>query len=123
MSRYSKTCPTCGTVILPSDVPYGEDSFPCPSCGEWLTYDKRYTPAIWVGSVLIAIVISLRLGYRDAMFILVAGGATWIVGLLGIFIVGLLFPPPLKRVQGKPFDKPVSLHLTDRSEGNKKTGP
>jgi len=55
------------------------------------------------------------------MFMLVVWGATFVLGYLGIFILGLLIPPPLKRVQGKPFDKTVSLHLTDKSEGDKKT--
>jgi hypothetical protein len=49
--------------------------------------------------------------------------ASWVFGLLGIFIVDILIPPPLIRVQGKPFDKTVSLYLTDKSEGNKKTNP
>jgi predicted nucleic acid-binding Zn ribbon protein len=122
MSRYSKACPVCGTVIIPSEVPY-QDSFPCPSCGEWLTYDQRYSPLIWAGSILATILITLYLGYRDAMFIFIVIVGSWVLGLLGIAVVGILIPPPLKRVQGKPFDKTVSLHLSDKSGSNKRIGP
>jgi hypothetical protein len=119
MSRYSKTCPVCSAVILPSEVPF-QDSFPCPSCSEWLTYDQRYSPLIWAGSVLLTIVISLQLGFRDAAFIFIAIVGSWVLGLIGIAIVGTLIPPPLKRVAGKPFDKTVSLRLGDKSGGDKK---
>jgi uncharacterized paraquat-inducible protein A len=120
MSRYSKKCPGCGAVILPSELSR-EDSFQCPSCGEWLTYDKRYTTAIWAVSVAVAIFISLHMGYRDVTFILVTAGATWILGLLGLFIVGILIPPPLQIVRGKPFDKTVSLHLGEKPDAQKKS--
>jgi hypothetical protein len=114
-----KTCPTCRITINPVEVPFG-DSFPCPACGQWLKYEQRFSPAIWMISIFAAIVVTLHFGYRDGTFILIATGASWIFGLLGIFIVGLLLPPPLIRVKGKPFDKTVSLHLTDGSEGDKK---
>jgi hypothetical protein len=115
MPRYLKTCPACKATINPAEVPIG-DSFPCPTCGQWLTYEQRFSPAIWVVSIIGAIVISLRLGYRDAMFIFIAILGSWLLGLIGIAIVGILIPPPLIRVKGKPFDKTVSLHLTDKSE-------
>jgi hypothetical protein len=54
------------------------------------------------------------------MFMLVAWGATFVLGFSGIFVWGLLIPPPLKRVQGKPFEKTVSLHLSDKSESDKR---
>src|SRR5580704_8402423 len=113
MSRFLKTCPSCRVAINPSKVPIG-NSFPCPTCGQWLTYDQRYSPAIWVISIVVAIVITLHLGHRDAMFIFIAMIGSWVLGLLGIAIMGILIPPPLIRVKGKPFDKPVSLHLTDK---------
>jgi hypothetical protein len=122
MSRYSKTCPVCGAVIITSEVPY-QDSFPCPSCSEWLTYDKRYSPAIWVTSFITAILISLHLGYRDVPFMIAVWCATFLIGLLGIFLVGILFPPALKRATGEPFDKTVSLNLSDKSENDKKADP
>ena len=55
------------------------------------------------------------------MFIFIVIVGSWVLGLLGIFVVGLLIPPPLIRVKGKPFDKTVSLHLSDKSERDKKT--
>lgn len=122
MPRYLKTCPACKVTINPAEIGIG-DSFPCPICGQWLTYDQRYSPAIWVISIVVAIVLTLHLGYRDAMFIFIATCASWVFGLLGIFVVGLLIAPPLIQVKGKPFDKTVSLHLTDKSESNKKTNP
>lgn len=125
MSQYSKNCPACSAIIRPSELPYRykDVGFPCPSCGERLTYDNPNSVAIWVSSILIAIVVTLHLGYRDAMFILIAPCATLLLGFLGHFFVGILFPPPLKRVEskGKPFDNAVSLHLTERSESDKKT--
>jgi len=121
-SRFSKPCPACGRVIHPSEIPLG-DSFPCPSCGEWLTYDNRYSIAIWTGSILGAIVIAFHLGYRDANFVLVATFVTWVLGLLGLFILGLVVSLPLKLVKGKPFDRTASLHLTDKSESDKNPNP
>jgi hypothetical protein len=122
MPRYLKTCPACKETINPAEAPIG-DSFPCPTCGQWLTYGQRYSSVIWVISIVVAIVITLRLGYRDATFIFIATCASWVFGLLGIFVVGLLIPPPLVRVKGKPFDKTVSFHLTDKPESDKKTNP
>jgi hypothetical protein len=57
------------------------------------------------------------------MFIFIAIVGSWVVGLFGIAIVGILIPPPLKRVEGKPFDENVSLHLADRSERDKNINP
>jgi hypothetical protein len=122
MPRYLKTCPACKVTINPVEVPLG-DSFPCPTCGRWLKYDQRYSPAIWVVSIVVAIAIALRPGYRDAMFIFVATCASLALGLSGIFVVSLLIPPPLVRVKGEPFDKAVSLHLTDKSQSDKKVNP
>ena len=71
-----------------------------------------------------AIVVTLQLGYRDAMFMLVALGATLLLGFLGHFLVGILLPPPLKRVESKRniFDNAGSLHLMDKPNGDKKAG-
>jgi predicted RNA-binding Zn-ribbon protein involved in translation (DUF1610 family) len=127
LSEYSKNCPACGAIIRPSELPYRyrDDGFPCPSCGERLKYDNPNALAIWGTSVLIAIVVTLQLGYRDTMFILIAPCATLLLGFLGHFVVGILFPPPLKRVESKSkiFDNAGSLHLTDKSNGDKKPSP
>jgi hypothetical protein len=57
------------------------------------------------------------------MFIFIAIVGSWIVGLLGIAIAGILIPPPLKRAEGQPFDKNVSLNLADKAERDKNTNP
>ena len=124
LSQYSKNCPACGAIIRPSELPYvrRDDGFPCTSCGERLMYDNPNSLAIWVTSILIAIVGTLHLGYRDAMFILIAPCATLVLVFLRHFVVGTLLPPPLKRVESKSktFDNAGSLHLTDKSNGDKK---
>jgi hypothetical protein len=122
MSRYTKSCPVCGRTILAAELPR-TDSFPCPSCGEWLQLDNRHFPVVWVSSAVIGFVISLYVDSPYDTGILVAACATLIIGLSGIFILGVLVPPPLRRVTGRPFDTRFSLGLTDKSEADKKTGP
>ena len=127
LSEYSKNCPSCGATIRPSELPYRyrDVGFPCPSCGERLTYDNPNVAAIWVSSIVIAIVVTFQLGYRDLMFILITPCITLLLGFLGHFFVGILFPPALKRVEskGKTFDNAGSLHLSDKPNGDKKISP
>ena len=117
--RYSRACPACGATIRPSDM--GGESFPCPTCGEWLEIAHKYSPLIWVVSAIAATVLTLHFGYRDATFIFATGCATALLGLSGIFIKGILGLTKLQRVQGRPFDRAVSLHLTDKPDDHKKT--
>jgi predicted RNA-binding Zn-ribbon protein involved in translation (DUF1610 family) len=121
-----RACPACSAVIPPSGIPFG-NAFPCPSCGEWVTYDNRFSLAIWPVSILVAIVTTLHLGFRDGMFFFIAECATFLLGFVGLIFVGILImsrilpQPPIRRVKGKPFDSIVSLHLDDKSERNKRT--
>ena len=119
MARFSKTCPVCGAVFSPSDVPIG-DSFPCPSCREWLTYKVRYPGLIWTFSIALTIGTALQLGLRDAIFIFFVGVGSFVVHLLTVFVLGFLFPPPAVRVEGKPFDGAVSLRLGGKGGDEKK---
>jgi hypothetical protein len=57
------------------------------------------------------------------MFIFIASCVTLILCVLGGFFDGLVRPIRFKRVQGKPFDGAVSLHLTEKPEGDKKRNP
>lgn len=93
-SEYSKNCPACGATIRPSELPYRyrDDGFPCPSCGERLKYDNPNALAIWVISIVIATVVTFQLGYRNVMLILIATCTTLLLGFLGHFFVGILFP-------------------------------
>src|SRR6266480_4599138 len=108
MSRYSHPCPACRAMIRPSNIPYG-DSFPCPSCGEWLKYDSKYTLVICIFSLLVATILAWRMGYRDGMLIFVTICATALLFILGAFFEGIIHAPGFKRVQGKAFDKTPSL--------------
>src|SRR5258708_3314653 len=117
MSRYSHPCPACGAVIHPSQIPQG-DSFPCPSCGVWLKYDSNYTLPICGVSLLTATILTWRMGYRGAAFILVTTCATLLLCILGAFFEGMTRAPGFKEVQGKPFDGAASMHFTDRHDAD-----
>jgi len=39
---------------------------------------------------------------------------------LAVFLEGFISPPALKRVQGEPFDKAMSLHLGDKPDADDK---
>jgi hypothetical protein len=110
--------------MQPSELPYvRSEGFPCPSCGELLTHDNPNKWPIWIGSILITIIGALHLGYRNAWLILIVPFGAFILVFLGHLVLGVLFPPPLKRVESnnKTFDNAGSLHLTDKSNGDKKT--
>ncbi|SRR6266480_453787 len=123
MSRYANPCPVCGAIILPSDIHLYGDSFLCPTCGNWLKYKSNYTKAICAVSILVATSLTWRMGYRDTAFIFIAIAATIFLAISGVFLEGFLVSPAYKQVQGKPFDGTVSLHLTDKPDGGKKTIP
>ena len=97
-SKYLKVCPVCARTIHPSEIPVRlRNSFPCPSCGEWLMYDNSNLPVIGAVSFLIAIFVAWSLGYRDTTFILIVVTSTLLLWFFGIFLVGILIPPQLKR--------------------------
>jgi predicted RNA-binding Zn-ribbon protein involved in translation (DUF1610 family) len=95
ISRY---CPACGRTIHSSEIPVRlRNSFPCPSCGEWLMYDTSNFPIIGAVSFLVAIFAAWSLGYRDTTFVLIVVTATLLLWVFGSFLVGTLIPPQLKR--------------------------
>src|SRR5579864_5343 len=136
MSRYLHPCPVCGAVVPPTSFNW-KPSFPCPACGEELGYDSPYMPAIWLGSFLGGPFFAWRFGYRGLVFVFVAVCITLPLLFSGIAIYGLVFPPGFKRYKQpnrysfkggasfrrKPFDRVTSLHLTDKTDADKKTGP
>lgn len=126
MSRYSHPCPACGAIIRPSDIHGYSDSFPCPACGEWLKYNYKHTLSLWVVSILGAIILTWHLGYRGSMLIIIATCAALLLCALGFFFVEMLDPSGFKRIKVKPsdgFDRAVSLHLTNKSDTEKKISP
>jgi hypothetical protein len=91
----------------------------------WLTYDNRYSPAIWASSFVVAIVISFSVGLSPdhyVTFVFVELCITYLLGFLGNFLVGVLIPPR-NQAKGEPFTSAGSLHLTDKSETDKKSNP
>src|SRR5712692_5693531 len=93
-SQYLKVCPACRRTIRPSEIPVRiRNSFPCPSCGEWLMYDTSIMPVIGIISFLVAIIAAWTLGYRDTTFVLIVFIATLLLWVFGAFLIGILIPP------------------------------
>jgi hypothetical protein len=113
MPIYSRSCPACGAIIRPEDIPYG-DSFPCPACGEWLKHEMKYNAAIGVASLVIAASVTWNLGYRDWKLIVVVMFATVLLSAIGFVCHGVIAPSRFKRVQGASFDRATSLNLADK---------
>jgi hypothetical protein len=124
MSRYSHPCPACGACFFASQVKEKDSGwFRCPACGEWLEYDYKHALSTWVISILLALVLSWRLGYRDADFILAATIATMLLAAAGFFLGGIFAPCGYKRVEtgsSKAFEHHTSLHLNDRPDNGTK---
>jgi len=95
----------------------------------WFIYDNRYSPAIWAGSFAVSMVITFSLGFykespdKYAMVIFVGACITWLLGFLGNFLLGMLIPLPPDQAKGESFNSAGSLHLTDKSETDKKSSP
>ncbi len=122
LSRYLRPCPVCGAIIRPSDIHRAGDSFPCPACGESLTYDHKYLWIIGPVSLAAAAYETWHLGYRDATFISITIVGTLLLILMGGFLQAFLVPPKFKRAQGKTFENKLTLFPTDKSDSDKKTG-
>jgi len=60
------------------------------------------------------------MGYRDEMFVFVTVGATLTLIMAGVFLEGLVFPPPYKKVGGRGFDMPRSLFSNGNKRNDKK---
>ena len=89
-----------------------------------MKYENKYFLAICGVSLLAAAFVARHImGYRDAKLIFATIGATILLCAVGIFLEEILFPSAFKRVQGKPFDGAVSLHLTEKPEVDKKSNP
>jgi hypothetical protein len=126
LSRYSHPCPVCGVLIRGAEVQWYGDTFLCPHCGEPLKYDSKHTASIWVVSILGALGLSWHFGYRGAMLIAVAVGATLLLCAAGVFLVEIFDPSGFKRAESKPskaFDRTVSLGLVNKTDNAKKKGP
>jgi predicted RNA-binding Zn-ribbon protein involved in translation (DUF1610 family) len=94
----------------------------------WFSYHGRYSPAIWAASFALGNVVAFSLGYYGsldhyAMFIFVVACITYPLGFLGNFFLGMLIPRPPSEAKGESFTSAGSLHLTDKSETDKKSDP
>ena len=99
-SAYSKICPACGVNIYPNEFSLGKPLV-CPHCHSALAYDQPYSREVWVCSVLVAIIVALKLRHEALTFILITTFATLVLGLVGIGIASLLFPPPLQLAKNR----------------------
>lgn len=125
MSRYDLPCPACGALI-PHGHSRGKPIFPCPACGESLKLHSWLSHVIFAVSFLGAPLLAWYLGYQGWRLALVAGGISLLVLVFGFFLMALVILPNYKRVhydKSKPFDRVVSLHLTDKPDANKKIAP
>jgi predicted RNA-binding Zn-ribbon protein involved in translation (DUF1610 family) len=123
MPRYLRPCPACGAIIRPADIHLHGDSFPCPSCSEWLTQDQKYIWGFCAICLGAAAYETWHTGYRGAVFILITIGGTLLLSLVGVFLQGLLVSPKYKRVQGKPFDNKLTMFATDKTDSDKEPRP
>jgi hypothetical protein len=122
VSRFDQPCPACGVSIRFSDRPRGA-TFPCPGCHVELKRDVIQAYVIWAASFVAAPILAWHFGYRGSMFVLAAGGILLSLLFLGIFVIASLPARGFKRVppgDGKPFERVVSLHLTDQTDTDKK---
>jgi hypothetical protein len=119
-SRHFRPCPACGELIQLFQVRWAGDMITCPSCGECLTTKKKYLWAIGAVSVAIAGYATKRMIYRDSSYVLVAEALAFVLFFVLNFCFMVVVPPKLKRVEGKPFDRGVSLFGTDRANGKNK---
>jgi len=84
--------------------------------------DPKYSYTICALCLVLAGFLTWRRGYRDAMFILITTGATIVLCLVGVFLLGILVPPVYKRVGGdKAFDKVPSMFTKDKPGTDKKS--
>jgi hypothetical protein len=95
----SQQCPACGRSIHPSEIPVRlRNSFPCPSCGEWLMYDTSNFTIIGAVSFGVVIFVAWSLGYRDTSFVLVVLTATPLLWIVCASLIGVFIPiTPMKR--------------------------
>jgi hypothetical protein len=125
MSRFDLPCPACGALIKPRGFTW-EPTFPCPACGESLRFDGRLTGAIFGVAFLGSPLLAWSFGYQGGKLALVSVGIALLTLVVGIFIKATVILPSYKRVQydkSKPFDRVVSLRLTNKPDANKKIAP
>jgi predicted RNA-binding Zn-ribbon protein involved in translation (DUF1610 family) len=120
-SRFSSPCPVCGAIIRRSEVHRAVDILACPNCGESLTTEKKDLWVIGALSIVAAVYATRHLVYREIAYIFVTEGLAFVLFFFGAFLLGLFVPPKYKRVEGKSFDKALSLFGTDKSDTDKKS--
>ena len=122
-SRYAKPCPACGAIIHPFDVHLDGDSFPCPTCGEWLKYDPKVSYVIYVASLFLSGAVTFSIGYRDVTLVLITLAGAVLLSILAILLYGLMVPPVYKKVGGRGFDKLPSLFVDEKHSEDKEIKP
>src|ERR1700740_956636 len=97
-SRYSHPCPACLRIFEPSEIQERKRGyFRCPACGEWLEHDSTDNIRIILVSILLALILSWRLGYRGALFSFVLSVAFLLIFMAGFFLCAIFFPSGYKR--------------------------
>jgi hypothetical protein len=122
-SRFSRPCPAGGEAIRLSEVRWAGDMITCPRCGKCLTTKKKYLWAVGAVSVGVAGYVMRRFISGDPGYFLVAEAIAFVLFFVLAFCFSLIVPPTLKRVQGRAFDKELSLFGTDQPDDNKKRLP
>lgn len=110
-SRYSVTCPVCGTAIHPSQFSGGISTFRCTACGELLEYAPRGEPLLLPVGIVAGAILAFHLGYRGFALVLAAAGAALLIFFLGIFVAFQIRPP---KVRQSLKNGDTGLRLTNR---------
>lgn len=128
MLRYEHPCPACHVAIPALNI--GTHSQLCPACGQELQYDCKNRFVVWPAAILGGVLLAWHLGYDGLFFVLVAeliAGLLLFFGqLLGTFLEIMVFAPGYKLAQHgrrRPFDRMVSLRLSDKPDADKKIDP
>lgn len=97
-SPYAHPCPACLRIFEPSEIQERKNGCcRCPACGEWLEPELPNILRVIVFSLLLALVLSWRLGYRGALFSLVLVVAFLFISVTVFFLCVILFSKGYKR--------------------------
>lgn len=114
VSRYSVTCPTCGTNFRPRQFLWGsKGDFHCPVCGELLEYARGSgsgSALFFYITMLILGSIFYFLGYRGLVLILIIIAGSIMINVIGILLLFYIWPP---KVQLCLRDGDTGLRLRD----------
>jgi len=97
MSRYVRKCPSCGTNIHPSQIPWSEgEGFPCPACGLKLKSTVYIPPRFILFEIPVVLLVCISLGARTSTTIAALLLAPMLIFFALNAFLAFIFPPPLK---------------------------